>query len=333
MDSEKSIKAIIIAHLDGELSGQKLQELNNWLAASNANAMYYAKIKDLWEASLADVSRIAETEKEWTRFLSKIHKQVPANFFRFRTNLQIIFRIAAVFIIGVFIGGLVIKYSVKDELVYMKSIAPKGSISQMVFADGTEVFLNAGSEIRYSPDAKQKKREVYLKGEAWFNVTKNKKNPFVVHTPFYDVNVTGTRFNVKAYEEDYESSATLEEGEIRISSSDTYKLAENIILKPGEQLTLDRRTKEINIRQVESKYYSSWKENKLIFLNMDFSELIVLLERKYGVEIKINDADILKYHYTGTIKSESILEILEIIKHTMPIQYKIEGQEIIINRK
>jgi transmembrane sensor len=84
---------------------------------------------------------------------------------------------------------------------------------------------------------------------------------------------------------------------------------------------------------VNPSIYTSWKDNKLIFLNMDLAELIVLLERKYGVDIQVDEPGILKYHYTGTIKNETILEILDIIKHTLPIEYKIEDQTVHIQKE
>lgn len=332
MDSKKSIKTIIIEHLEGDLKGEGLNRLNSWVIKSNDNAKYYVKVKDLWEASLVDVSRIAETEKEWSKFLLRVKKDYQSNMFRFNSNVQILYRFAAILIIGILMGGLVIKYTLKQEPVFITSIAPKGSISQMILADSTIVYLNAGSEIRYSPETKGKIREVFLKGEAWFDVTKNKKKPFVVHTSCYDVNVTGTQFNIKSYEADHEVTTTLEKGEVRISSSEDFKFAENFILKPGEQVVFDKNSNKMVVKNVDTRQFTSWKENKLIFINMDLKELITLFERKYGVDIEVDDPDVLKYHYTGTIKHESILEILEIIKHTLPIQYKIDGQKIRISK-
>ena len=97
-------------------------------------------------------------------------------------------------------------------------------------------------------------------------------------------------------------------------------------------MALNKELNKIFVKKVDTKQFTSWKDNKLIFLNMDFKELIILLERKYDVDIEVDNPDILKLHYSGTIKNESILEILEIIKHTLPIQYKIESQQIIINK-
>ncbi len=333
MDSKKSIKDLIIAHLDGDLTAAEIKKLAVWIDKSKDNARYFAQMKDVWEASVADASQIAQTEEEWLKFLMRMKQNYRHNIFRYNTILQILYRFAAVLIIGLLIGGLIVRYALKHEPLYITSFAPMGSVSQMILADSTLVYLNAGSELRYSPKSKDNKREVFLKGEAWFDVTKQKNIPFVVHTNFYDVNVTGTRFNVKAYETDNEITTTLEEGQVRITSSDKYRLAETVILNPGEQVALNKELNELFVKKVDTKLFTSWKDNKLMFLNMDFKELIVLLERKYGVDIEVGNPNVLKYHYSGTIKNESILEILEIIKHTLPIQYKIEGQKILINLK
>jgi len=332
MDSKKSIKHLIIAHLDGELNGGELKKLSEWVAASSDNAKYYARIKDLWEASVADASLIAETETEWSRFFSKISKKVQPNIFSFSTNLQIIYRFAAILIIGIFIGGLVVKYGAKQAPPFITSVAPRGSVSQMMLDDSTLVYLNAGSELRYSPETNNNRREVFLEGEAWFQVEKNKGKPFIVHTQYYDVEVTGTQFNVKSYASDPEITTTLEEGQVEICSSESLKLTKNIILQPGEQIVLNKKSKKLVVKKVDTQLFTSWKNNQLIFLNMNLKELIVLLERRYGVNVEVFDNDILAYHYTGTIKNESILDIMEIIQHTLPIEYKIENQKIIINK-
>ncbi len=330
MNSKKSIKDIIISHLNGDLSEGELKKLVDWTARSKENSKYYARIKDLWEISQNNISLVAETEKEWFRLLTNIKGQ-RKNIFSSSTNRQILFRFAAILIIGLVFGALVTKYSLKPESGYITSVAPAGSVAQMVLEDSTIVYLNAGSEIKYA-QGKSNTREVFLKGEAWFHVQKNKKKPFIVHTPVYDVSVTGTRFNVKAYAADSDVSTTLEEGQVIICSSEKFKLNHNVVLSPGEQIVLNKESNKLTVHNVDTHLYTSWKDNKLIFLNMNLKELIVLLERRYGVDIDVTDNQILTYHYSGTIKNESILDILEIIQHTLPIEYKIQGQKIIINK-
>jgi ferric-dicitrate binding protein FerR (iron transport regulator) len=176
-------------------------------------------------------------------------------------------------------------------------------------------------------------REVFLSGEAWFHVEKNTGKPFIVHTQAYDVKVTGTRFNVKAYNADIETAVTLEDGTVSIVPTVNIKFESEIVLKPGEQFVYNQESNTQFVRQVNTRWITSWKDNKLIFVNMKLDELFTILERKYGVEIVVKSKAILDYHYDGTIKNETILEILEIIKKTLPINYKIVDQKVEITVK
>ncbi len=244
-------------------------------------------------------------------------------------NLKKLLTLAASIIGGLIIGILVNLHRIDStEPMYYIAHAPKGSVSEVVLPDGSTIILNADSKIRYNIDGKDGIREVYLEGEAWFDVEKNKEKPFLVHTPLYDVQVTGTQFNVKAYGSDNLLTTTLEEGQITLQSTDNFRLAKDIIIKPGEQATLNKDSRELTVKEVNPKWYTSWKDNKLIFVNMNLKDLEVLLERKYGVNIDIKDKDLLDLHFDGTIKNESILEFLEIIQKTLPINYRINGQQI-----
>jgi transmembrane sensor len=201
------------------------------------------------------------------------------------------------------------------------------------------VYLNAGSELKYTEEnprnfltSKVGNRKVFLTGEAWFEVSRNENKPFVVHTPFYNVEVLGTQFNVKAYPEDDEVATTLENGKIKITSSEHFTIKETTTLQPGEQLVYTKN-KGINISEVNTRRFTAWKDNKLIFINMNLRELFVLLERKYGVDIEVADNMVLNYHYDSTITNETLLEVLDLIAETLPIKYKIEGQKIIIQKR
>jgi ferric-dicitrate binding protein FerR (iron transport regulator) len=242
-------------------------------------------------------------------------------------------KIAAAVIIGLFVGYFASTLKTAPEPVYYSAYAPSGSISQTVLPDGSVIFLNSDSHIKYSIDGENGTREIFLNGEAYFKVEKNKKRPFIVHTPFYNVNVTGTRFDVKAYENDDKITTTLESGQIIIKSSKNYKLARDIILKPGEQIVFDRNSRNLTVKEVNTKWFTSWKDNKLIFVNMNMKEFITILERKYGVDIQVKNNSILNLHIDCTIKDESIVEILNIIEKTLPVKYKIVDQQIEITKK
>jgi len=240
---------------------------------------------------------------------------------------------AAVLVLGLIFGYYFNSVQKASSPVYYTSIAPKGSVSEMILPDGSHIFLNSGSEIKYTVDGTDGIREIFLNGEAWFQVAKMIEKPFLVHTSIYDIQVTGTSFNVKAYPEDKEVTTTLEEGAVIVKSSVNIKLAEEAQLKPGEQLVYNKESRKISIAEVNTRWYTSWKDNKLVFVNMSLKDLKTLLERKYGVEIEFSDQSILNYHYDGTLKNETILEVLEILENTLPIQYQIVGQKIVIKKK
>ena len=163
-------------------------------------------------------------------------------------------------------------------------------------------------------------------------MNENGKKPFVVRTAFYDLVVTGTEFNVKAYRDEKESVTTLEQGSVLVRS-DKFRSKSPGMLVPGEQLIFNKEKEMFTTHRVKTSYYTSWKENKLIFINMNLGELIKLLERRYDVDIEVSDKSILNHHYDGTIRNESILEIMDLIKITLPIDYQIVGQKILITKK
>jgi len=144
--------------------------------------------------------------------------------------------------------------------------------------------------------------------------------------------VTGTEFNVKAYAEEAEVVTTLEKGSVVVNSG-SIRLKEPVPMKPGEQLAYNKESRKIMMKPVNTQWFTSWKDNKLIFVNMNLKELMVLLERKYGVDIRTEDPTILNYHYDGTFKNETILEVLNLLAETLPIRYSINNQIIEIKRK
>ncbi len=293
-----------------EVIGAITEELGNFEPVQGWNRDYNKMFARLW-------NKLERREK----------KTIPG------VNWLQALKIAAVLLIGLAIGAYVNSLRNTPIPVFYEAHSPKGSVADIIFPDGTVVFLNADSRIKYGFDEKNGLREITLDGEAWFNVGKDRTKPFIVHTSFYDVKVTGTVFNVKAYSSDAQLMTTLEEGEVRIASTDNFKLTHELIMKPGEQVVLNKETREMLVKTVNTKQYTAWKDNKLIFLNMNMDELIVTLQRKYGVEIVVENKKLLDLHFNGTIKNETIIEILEILKSTLPVDYKIEGQKVIITNK
>ncbi|TKG97075.1 DUF4974 domain-containing protein [Puteibacter caeruleilacunae] len=211
--------------------------------------------------------------------------------------------------------------------------AVDGSVSHATLPDGTNLYLNSGAKLSYDPASWKKERVVTLNGEAWFEVDSDPKHPFIVKTGFYDVKVTGTKFNVKAYADDRDIITTLEEGIVTILSGDKVQLQQEIRLNPGEQLVYNQYEQKIRVSKVAAHMYGSWKERKLIFVNANMKEVIRDIERKYGLKIEVKDQEILQYHYDFTIEHESIIDVLNMLSETLPIKYSIKNQVIIIEKR
>lgn len=294
------------AEYEYDLKGQLLIELQNTEIKESSTPFFKKLFNKIW-------SKI------------EMRKNEPKSKIKLFSTFN---KIAAIIIIGLFAGFYFTTFNKSHDPIYYAAHSPEGSVSEILLPDSSIIFLNAGTKIKYSFDGDNGIREVFLNGEAWFDVHKNKKKPFIVHTLYYDINVTGTQFNVSAYETDTKISTTLEEGEIIINSTEGFKIEEAITLVPGEQIVLDKETAQLTIKTVNTARYSSWKDNKLIFVNMSLQELIILLERKFGVDIEVKNDRLLGLHFDGTIKNETIIEILEIIKKTLPVKYKIIDQKI-----
>jgi transmembrane sensor len=338
MDQKKSIKAKIIAYLDGDISREDLRELSLWISKSKENARFYVKVKDIWEASLGtsinSAKQNAEIESEWKKFLSSVKsKESNARSERIRSISVHFSKIAAVLIIGAITGGFLFNHFRKENTQPLSFFASKGSVSKVILPDSSVIFLNSGSEIKYSAYHHGKSRQVYLKGEAMFKVKNIHNTPFVVHTDIYDVNVTGTEFNVRAYPDDKIVETTLKKGSVTITSSEDHAINHNIALRPGEQMVYNREQQSINVEKVNTDLYTSWEEESFTFNKLSLAELVVLIERKYNVSISIKNSEILNYHYSGTINKESIYELLDIIKETLPIEYKVDKTNITISEE
>lgn len=206
-----------------------------------------------------------------------------------------------------------------------------GSKSQLVLPDGTKVWLNAGSKLDYPKQFTGALREVTLEGEAYFDVTANKQQPFWVHTKSFTVKVIGTAFNIRAYADEDSAATSLIRGAVEVELTADKK--NTVLLRPNEKLTVaqitSRETKEsVNIvadknpapeikktavttDKKNTVVETAWLENKLAFKNMSFQQIALSLEKWFAVEIKFRDEHKKKLKLSGTFEGETLEEILE----------------------
>ena len=217
------------------------------------------------------------------------------------------------------------------ELVYHSLKVPYGKRFNIVFSDGSKAYLNSGSVLRYPVKfIEDKKREVFLVGEAFFDVTENKNELFIVNSNGINVEVYGTKFNVRNYSEDFNSDIVLVEGSVGINNSEVSGLT---MLKPGFKGSVDKENFRVETSKVNTKIYTSWIDGEVIFRNETFSQILKKLERLYNVTIINNKNESLDEVFNAAIdvENENIEQVLEYFNKIYNIEYQIFNNKIIIN--
>ena len=223
-------------------------------------------------------------------------------------------------IIGLIFSVFVSSPTVKPTESLQAFIVPLGSRSKVILADGTEVSLNSGSELKYSSGFSSVNRVVTLSGEGFFTVKSDPQHPFTVKTSDFDIKVTGTKFNVCSYPDNKFSAATLAEGKIGLQLKGNSRILD---VEPGEKFQLDRGTQKISLTDADIESEIAWKDGEFIFRKIPFPELVHKLERCYDVKLNCSGSELQNYAFTGRFKNqETIWQVLDALKLTSPIDYQ-----------
>lgn len=219
-----------------------------------------------------------------------------------------------------------------EKLVYNTLHIPYGKRFDLVLSDGTHIFLNSGTSIKYPVKFLDGlPRDVYLTGEAYFEVSEDKEHPFVVHSKDMNIKVLGTKFNVSSYSDNQNFNAVLVEGLVELyNDNQNKKLNNSIKLKPGFKAAWSVSNDKISIENVDTRIYTAWIDGKLIFRNATFKHIRKTLERQYNVKIN-NSNEVLDIQlFDATFDIESIDEIIESFSKSFSIDYKIINNEVFI---
>ncbi|WP_418502278.1 FecR family protein [Flagellimonas sp.] len=212
---------------------------------------------------------------------------------------------------------------------------PYGKKFDIVLTDGTKVFLNSGSSLRYPTNFNgADHRRVHLSGEAYFEVAHDAGKPFLVNSQELQVEVLGTQFNVSNYSEDNVTEVVLVEGSVDLSSISRQNGPQsgNVLLKPGFKGAFDKVEGTITTEAVDVSRYTSWINGKEIFVDAPFENIIKKLERQYNVVIVNKNTKISKERFTATIETEreTIEQVMSFFNRVYEIEYRLVGNKIII---
>ncbi|GAA3749075.1 hypothetical protein GCM10022422_37130 [Flavobacterium ginsengisoli] len=201
---------------------------------------------------------------------------------------------------------------------------PTGGQYNIVLADGTKVFLNAVSSIKYPTQFNGNQRIVELEGEAYFEVAKNKNKPFLVKSDNQTIEVLGTHFNVHAYNNESVVKTTLLEGSVAVSSKN-----QKAILKPGQQSNVSDGSNKIAVKEVDTEAAIAWKNGRFKFDNADLKSVMKQLERWYGIKVEYR-GDVSDVRFNGgTFRNKNLSEVLKVLELSN-IKFKVEGKTIIV---
>lgn len=325
----------------GEISLWELKELNE---AIEGNALYASVLNHLQDVSDAqplfnkrdDSSIAGELEQLKTRINYQPVKKKTA-------YLKRLLAAAAVVLIVISVSGVWLSRQDKSADPTNIIATQKGSKTTITLIDGTRVWVNADSKLTYNNTFGVKTRSVWLSGEAYFEVAKDKDHPFIVHTDLMDVTALGTAFNVRSYKGEDDAETALMEGSVQIAFKK--KETGKILLKPMEKVVVRNPAastypakEQPEIAVVKVVYDSTqavaaetgWLTNRLVFKQERLDVIIKTLERHYGYDIKVQNTKLLDRKLSGIFKDESLIEILETFRLAAGIQYKIDKNNVLL---
>ena len=330
-------KEIFIKYLQGNCTETEFEQLLLWIREGSLSASDRGMIKDVWdefEHEAGPVERI-----KYTRVLDKIHHQININqnsaqFVNQKAPaknriLSILVHAAAILLLPVLslllYTNLSNRNSYSDNLNDLEVEASVGSRMHIELGDGTRVWLNNGSKLKYPHRFAGENRKVFLTGEAYFEVAHNAKVPFIVGTNRLEVKATGTAFNVSAYPGDDNIETTLVEGKVIL-----YESANNHEIKalsPGECLKFDAQK---NVYTLESGYAeknTAWKDGLLVFRNERVVDVAKKLARWYNVDVEIVNEKVKVFTFTATFMDETLPQMLELMTLATPVSYQLTSRE------
>ena len=326
-------KDLFIKYLQGNCTEEEFVQILSWIREGSQSILGKEMVQQIWEEFEPEAGYVERIK--YNRILDKIHHQININQHPTTLVIQkassqkristILTRVAAILLLPVLSLLLYTNISNIDHyaanLNELEVEAPAGSRTHIELGDGTVVFLNHGSKLRYPYRFNGDIREVFLTGEAYFEVAHNAKVPFIVGTNRLDVKATGTAFNVSAYPDDNAVETTLVEGKVIL-----YERKNNNEIKsltPGECLKFDPQKNSYSIEMGNTSKYTSWKDGLLVFKNDNVEDIAKKLARWYNIEVEITNQKIKEYPFTATFTDETLPQVLELLSLVTPVSYQL----------
>jgi ferric-dicitrate binding protein FerR (iron transport regulator) len=316
---------VVLRYIKGAASAEEKTAINNWLAGEVSHEKELQQIASIYYARQTKERILARNS---SKAFEMVEKQVKRK--------ALIKRMRGIAIAtACSTGVLLLSPAIGYYMSQTREATPQtvvvtsnpGMRTQFGLPDGTTVYLNSGSTFTYPMPYDKKERKVTLSGEAYFKVAHKEDQPFIVDVlnGSLHVKVRGTEFNIQAYENDEEINTTLLSGSVTLEYTDRKGNTGRTLLAPSEKATYNPLTRYFNKTETNVQIETSWIEGKLIFRNTPISEVLKRLSHYYNVRFEIKNPGIENYHFTGTFINKQLSQVLDYLKISSKINYKINS--------
>jgi transmembrane sensor len=320
---------LIIRHLTGETSAEEEKQMHAWLAQLPENEKHYLEVKKILELGSRHYAQSSKErpdiniDEEWSRFVSAIsEKKVPVRAIVPENSSRLWLRIAAALLLLV-VSGFIINYFVfnNTEIQFQSG----NSTLPVVLSDGSKIILNKNSRLSYASNFGEKDRRVTLKGEAFFDVERNTLKPFVIAVNQAEVEVLGTSFNVQGYDDRKEIEVIVQTGVVRFSVQQENR---DVELMAGQKGVYSKAARKLISGVNEDLNFLSWNTRKIVFVENDLRSVVETLNETYQVNIILPATIPATCVVTVTFDHQTLESVLNVLKTTLNLTYKINGSQI-----
>lgn len=350
MELQRKMWVLMQRYVTGNASPEEREVVQKWIEKSRDNEKVLREIEKIWKMT-PEENFDTDVEEAWRQFRERISqktteksvKQIPTvrKTYPKKSNTFVYVMRAAAIILVILLAGMFSYYlgnnnsssdsiAEKSEFYQMQEmVTSRGEKAKVRFSDGTEVVLNSASSIRFPKEFKGSQREVYLDGEALFKVAHDASQPFIVHAKGARIEVLGTEFNVKGWEEDGKTEVVVREGKVSVNSNQSELSDESeVILTKGYMTELIRGKAPQPATKVDSNYYLLWTSGGMHFDNVPLQKVFRDIERRFDVNISAERVDILDVPFTSTFQYAELNEVLSVIAASLGTDYARHEREV-----
>jgi transmembrane sensor len=294
---------LLASYLSGNASETEKNEVQEWIGKSEENKRLFIKVEKIWKISENTNQTEIDIEKAWKNVNSKAKILPRQRFFLMQKTYSYSLRVAAVLVIGIFAWYLI------SNINYLKTTTAGSKLVTLSLADGSQITLNNKAQLRYPNKFRGNSREVFLEGEAFFNITKNPQKPFIIKTSTTQIKVLGTSFSVNA-NRNGDVEVIVNSGVVAFKSGNN---KQQVVLKKEDKAVFTKASGLINTSINSDPNYISWKTKKFIFRETRLKDVFDKIENIYSVRIIAKDTAIFNCRITATYDGLSIDDIIKSI--------------------